>query len=77
MLTKFLTSTEKLLNQKLNNGTVMVLIISFCVVSTGIIIPSAHARVSTNVLEAQKNIEINQYIIIDGKKYKITLEEVK
>ncbi len=77
MLNKFLTSTENLLNKKLNNGSVMVVIIAFCIVCTWIIVPSAHATVTTNVLQSQKNTEDLQYIIIDGKKFRIILEEVK
>jgi len=77
VLQKFLTSTENLLNEKLNNGSVMVVIIAFCIVCTGIIIPSAHAKVTTNILESQRNTQNFQYIIIDGKKFKIILEEVK
>jgi len=77
VLNKFLTSTENLLNKKLNNGSIMVVIIAFCIVCTGIIIPNAHAKVTTNVLESQKNTESFQYIIIDGKKFRIILEEVK
>ena len=55
----------------------MVVIISFCVVLTGIVVPSANASLAVNVLEAQKNTENIQYIIVEGKKYKIILEEVK
>ncbi len=77
MLNKFLTSTENLLNEKLNNGSVMVVIIAFCIVCTWIIIPSAHATVTTNVLESQKNTDNFAYIEIDGKKFRIILEELK
>ncbi len=77
MFKKFLSSTENLFDKKLKNGTVMVLIISFCITLTGIVIPTTSASLTANVLEAKKNTESNQYIIVDGKKFRVILEEVK
>lgn len=77
MLKRFFLSTEHLLNMKLNNGTVMVVIIAFCVVLTWLIVPNTYGSLNVNILEAQNNIETSQYIVIDWQKYKIILEEVK
>lgn len=77
MFKKFLLSTENLFDKKLKNGTVMVVIISTCITMTWIIIPTTHASLNASVLESQKNTEKSQYITLDGKKYKIILEEVK
>lgn len=77
MFNRFLSSTGHLFDKKLNNGTVMVVIISFCITITWIVIPTTSASLTANVLEAQKNTDQSQYVIIDGKKFKIILEEVK
>ncbi len=77
MLKKVLKSTENLFDKKLKNGTVMVLIISLCVTFTWILHSTVNASLSANVMQSQKNTVSAQYIIIDGKKFKILLEEVK
>ena len=75
---KFLKSTTDLLDKKLKNGTVMVLIIANLITAIWFLSNTANANLTANVIESQKNtIQAEQYIIIDGKKFKILLEEVK
>ena len=77
MSKNFLESTSDLLDKKLSNWTVMVVIISVLITLSGFLTSSVNANLTANVLQAQKNTEINQYIIIGEKKYRIILEEVK
>ena len=77
MSKNFLETTADLLDKKLKNGTVMVTIISVLITLSGFLTSSVNANLTANVLQAQKNTKINQYIIIGEKKYRIILEEVK
>jgi len=77
MWKKFLKSTTDLFDRKLKNWTVMVVIISTMVTSAGFLSNTVNANMTANVMQSQKNTEINQYIVIAGKKYQIILEEVK
>ena len=77
MWKKFLKSTTDLFDRKLKNWTVMVVIISTMVTSAGFLSNTVNANMAANVMQSQKNTEINQYIVIAGKKYQIILEEVK
>jgi len=78
MWKKFINSTTDLLDKKLKNGTVMVVIISILVTLSWFLTNPVNANLTANVIQSQnKSIEINQYIVIAGKKYKIVLEEVK
>ena len=77
MLKKFIKSAEDLFDRKLKNWTVMVVIICSMISATGFLTSSVNASLTANILQSNKNTEINQYIIIGGKKYKIVLEEVR
>jgi len=77
MLKKFIKSAEDLFDRKLKNWTVMVVIICSMISATGFLTSSVNASLTANILQSQKNTEINQYIIIGWKKYKIVLEEVR
>jgi multisubunit Na+/H+ antiporter MnhG subunit len=56
----------------------MVVIISILVTLSWFLTNPVNANLIANVIQSQnKSIEINQYIVIAGKKYKIVLEEVK
>ena len=78
MWRKFINSTTDLFDKKLKNGTVMVVIISTLITSAGFLSNTVNANLTANIYQSQKNtIQIEQYIIIGGKKYKIVLEEVK
>ena len=77
MLDKFLKSTTDLLDKKLKNGTVMVVIISTLVTFSGFLVNWVNANLTADVMQSQMTIETNQYVIIGEKKYKIILEEVK
>ena len=69
--------TADLLDKKLKNGTVMVVIISTLITLSGFLTSTVNANLTADILQSNKKTEINQFIIIDGKKYKIILEEVK
>lgn len=76
-LNKILKSTTDLLDKKLKNGTVMVVIISVLITLSGFLTSSVNANLTADVIQSNKKTEITQYIIIDGKKYRIVLEEVR
>jgi len=77
MLEKIFKSTEDLFDRKLKNWTVMVVIISSLVTITWILSNTVNANLTANVLSYQKQKINYSYIILDGKKYKIILEEVR
>ena len=77
MLEKIFKSTEELLDKKLRNGTVMVVIISCIITMTGFLNNSVNANLTANVLVSQKQTISSSYIILNWKKYKIILEEIK
>jgi len=76
MLKKLIKTYYKLLDEKLENWTIVVLLIAILVVSTSLITNKTNANllVKTNVIESH----LNQYSIIDINwvKYKIILEEI-
>lgn len=76
-LNKILKSTTDLLDKKLKNGTVMVVIISVLVTLSSFLTSSVNANLTADIIQSNKKTEITQYIIIDGKKYRIVLEEVR
>lgn len=76
-LNKILKSTTDLLDKKLKNGTVMVVIISVLITLSSFLTSSVNANLTADVIQSNKKTEITQYIIIDGKKYRIVLEEVR
>ncbi|MDQ7010056.1 MAG: hypothetical protein Q9M94_07235 [Candidatus Gracilibacteria bacterium] len=65
-----------IIDKKLNNGTFMVLIIGCIVTLSGFLTSGVNANLTADLMQGQKKTEITQYIIIEGKKYKIILEEV-
>lgn len=77
MLRKYLKHLGNLIDNKLNNWTVMVVIISIFVTFTWFFSNWVNANLTANIMQSQKNIDINQYIVIGGKKYEIVLKEVK
>jgi len=77
ILEKFLKSTADLLDKKLKNWTVMVVIISVLVTLSGFLTSTVNANLTADIMQSNKKTEINQFIIIDGKKFKIILEEVR
>ncbi|MDD2907979.1 MAG: hypothetical protein PHH98_05030 [Candidatus Gracilibacteria bacterium] len=70
MLENFIKNYYKLLDEKIENGTIMVLIIALLIITIGNIINSSEKSdflgIKSNILEADNN---NQLIIINGKKY--------
>jgi len=77
MLKRVFKSTEDLLDRKLKNGTVMVVIISSLITMTWLLNMTVNANLTANVLQAKKQNIASSYIILDWKKYKIILEEVR
>lgn len=77
MLEKIFKSTGDLLDKKLKNGTVMVVIISCIITMTGFLNNSVNANLTANILVSKKQAISSSYIILNWKKYKIILEEVK
>ncbi len=77
MLHKFLLSAEHLFDKKLKNGTLMVLIISSCIVCLGAFNQTVSASMQANVLASQNTAipEVN-IITIAWKQYRVVLEEV-
>ena len=84
MLKKLVKTYYKLLDEKLENGTVVVLIIALLIVWVSIAIQDASAwRYSkasifeTNLnMSYQSNIYQNSILEINGIRYKIHLEEI-
>ena len=75
---KYIKKFEDIFDRKLKNWTVVVVIIGFLITITWLFTNWVNANLTANVLQSQKNtIQTEQYIIIDGKKFKIILEEVK
>ena len=76
MLHKFLLSAEHLFDKKLKNGTLMVLIISACIVCLGAFNQTVSANMQANVLASQDPTANINIITIAWKQYKVVLEEV-
>ena len=82
MLRKIYRNYKHLLDEKLDNSTVLVVIIVVLIFLIGIFIPnnSSLAYHKSNILEVSriKSLQENKNIIeIDWKKYYIILKEVK
>ena len=54
----------------------MVVIVANLILATWFITNNVNANLTANLLESQKKVEVSQYIVIEGKKYKIILEKV-
>jgi len=65
MLEKIFKSTEELLDKKLRNGTVMVVIISCIITMTGFLNNSVNANLTANVLVSQKQTISSSYIVLN------------
>ncbi len=77
---KIYKTYKKLLDKKLNDSTFLVIIIASLIISVWIIIPnSSFANSKNNILEIQKqnNIEFQNIIKLNWKKYKVYFEEIK
>jgi len=65
MLEKIFKSTGDLLDKKLKNGTVMVVIISCIITMTGFINNSVNANLTANILVSKKQAISSSYIILN------------
>ena len=77
MLKRLFRSTEDLLDRRLKNGTVMVVIISSLITMTWFLNMTVNANLTANVLQSKKQNITSSYVFLDWKKYKIVLEEVR
>jgi len=73
---KFKQITD-IIDKKFKNWTVMVVIISSLIVGSWFLNATVNADLTANILQTQNKKENIQYLIIDWKKYKVILEEVK
>ena len=77
---KIYKTYKKLLDVKLKDSTFLVVIIVFLIISVWIIVPgSSFDNWKNNILEFQKqnNLEFQNIIQLNGKKYKVYFEEIK
>lgn len=77
---KLYKTYKQLLDVKLKDSTFLVVIITFLIISVWIIVPqSTIANSKNNLLEIQKqnNLEFQNIIELNGKKYKVYFEEIK
>ena len=73
---KFKQITD-IIDKKFKNWTVMVVIISSLIVGSWFLNATVNADLTANILQTQNKKENIQYLIINWKKYKVILEEVK
>lgn len=80
MLYKLYRTYKHLLDVKLKNSIFLVIIIAFLIISIWIIIPNTSmANNKNNILEIQKqnNLEFQNIIEINWKKYRVYFEELR
>lgn len=69
MFEKFVQNYYELLDERIENGTLVVLLISFLVMTVWIVIPENHsAYAAANILQSS---EITSYVVIDGERYEL------
>ena len=76
---KIYKTYKQLLDVKLKDSTFLVAIIAFLIISVWIIIPNnSFANWKNNILEIQKknNLEFQNIIKLNWKKYKVYFEEI-
>ncbi len=78
MVKRAISSYYDLLDQRIKEGTFIILIISFLIFSVWIL-SADMSNYKGSILEAQDitTISENSVITINGKKYKVVLEEIK
>ena len=78
MVKRAISSYYDLLDQRIKEGTFIILIISVLIFSVGLLATDMTGY-KGNILEAQNitTLSENSVITIDGKKYRIVLEEVE
>jgi len=77
---KIYKTYKQLLDVKLKDSTFLVAIIAFLIISVWIIVPSnSFTNWKNNILELQRknNLEFQNIIELNGKKYKVYFEEIK
>ncbi|MCD5385169.1 hypothetical protein LRZ95_00710 [Candidatus Gracilibacteria bacterium] len=77
MIKKIIKTYYKLLDEKLENGTMIVLLIAILIISASILTKNTntHYLVKTSILE--NNITNKNIVTINGVKYKLILEKIK
>ena len=78
MVQKAISSYYHLLDKRIKEGTFIILVISFLVFSVGILAADTGSY-KGNILETQNitTLSENSIITIDGKQYKVVLEEIE
>jgi cell division protein FtsL len=79
MLKKIIKTYTRLVDTKIENSTLVVLIIAAMIVSASILVNDTNTYLYTksDILESQQIITLQNNIIeINGVKYKINLEEI-
>jgi len=77
---KIYKTYKQLLDVKLKDSTFLVVIIAFLIMAVWIIVPNSNiTNAKWNLLEIQKqnNKNFQNIMMINGKKYKVTFEEIK
>ena len=80
MLRKIYKKYQSFLDEQLGNSTSLVSIISLLIISVWFIVPhTSIAGTKNNILEIQKqnNLELENTIELNWKKYKVYFEEIK
>ena len=77
MIKKIIKTYYKLLDEKLENWTMVVLLIAILIISASLLTKDTNANylVKTNVIES--NISNKNIITINWVKYKLILKEIK
>ena len=77
MIYKLLKTYTYLLDQKIKDSFIII-IIAFLIIATGVIIPQSNlAKANILAIQKQNNKNFETIINIDWKKYKLYLEEIK
>lgn len=75
MLKRAIKSYYRFFDEKLENGTIVVLFISFLIVSIWALSPiNSFAYTKTSVLDYENISPENSFFVINWKKYKLVLE---
>jgi len=79
MIKKIIKTYYKLLDEKLENWTMVVLLIAFLIISVSLLTKDTNANllVKNNIMESSINIQSNNNnIIINWIQYKILIEKI-
>lgn len=75
MLKKIFKAYKKFFDEKLGNGTWIVSIIALLIIVIGSCTPNAH-YLKANALEATSFVQHDDQVTINGKTFKVVLQEI-